>query len=57
MTKKELDEKTQDVINETQEALQTLFNEVNKGQRKQLVKKENIKKLFDRYGVTYETEE
>lgn len=57
MTKTELSNKTQAVKSETQEALQALFNEVNKGQQKQLVKKEKIKKLFDRYNVEYESEE
>lgn len=56
MTKTELSNKTQAVESETQEALQALFNEVNKGQQKQLVKKEKIKKLFDRYNVEYKRE-
>lgn len=38
---------------ETREALQLLFDNVNKGQQKQLVKREEIKALFDRYGVQY----
>ena len=38
---------------ETKEALQMLFDNINKGQQKQLVKREEIKKLFDRYGVSY----
>lgn len=44
---------TQNFKTETREALQTLFNSVNKGQQKQLVKKEEIKKLFDKYNVDY----
>lgn len=39
---------------ETREALQTLYDNVNKGQRKQLVKRPEIKALFDRYGVNYD---
>lgn len=39
---------------ETKEALQLLYDNVNKGQRKQLVKRAEIKALFDRYGVEYE---
>lgn len=39
---------------ETKEALQLLYDNVNKGQRKQLIKKAEIKALFDRYGVEYE---
>lgn len=38
---------------ETKDALQLLFDNVNKGQRKQLVKREEIKALFDLYGVEY----
>ena len=38
---------------ETKEALQLLFDNINKGQQKQIVKREEIKKLFDRYGVEY----
>lgn len=39
---------------ETREALQTLFDNVNKGQKKQLVKIETIKAMFDRFGVNYD---
>ena len=38
---------------ETKDALQLLFDNINKGQQKQLVKREEIKKLFERYGVEY----
>ncbi len=57
MTKIELDEKTQAVIDETKEALQTMYDALNQGQQKKIVKNEKVKTLFDRYGVTYETEE
>lgn len=39
---------------ETRNALQELFDNVNKGQKKQLVKRENIKTLFSLYGVSYD---
>lgn len=39
---------------ETREALQTVYNELNNGQRKKLVKSEKVKALFDRFGVEYE---
>ena len=39
---------------ETKEALQLLFDNINKGQRKQLIKKEEILSLFDTYGVNYD---
>lgn len=38
-------------IAETREALQLLWNNVNKGQRKQILKKPEIAELFERYGV------
>ena len=53
MLKTELKEKTQAVKDETRTALQLLFDNINHGQQKQLVKREEIKALFDRYGVTY----
>ena len=36
---------------ETKEALQTVYDELNNGQQKKLLKNENIKALFDRFGV------
>ncbi len=57
MTTTELDEKTQAVIAETTEALQTVYDALNQGQQKKIVKNEKIKALFDRYGVEYESEE
>lgn len=39
---------------ETRDALQLLFDHVNKGQRKQLIKKEEILHLFKTYGVNYD---
>ena len=54
MNKNELNKATTKFKSETKEALQLLYDNVNKGQRKQLIKKEEIKKLFDKYGVHYE---
>ena len=53
MKKKVLKEKTQEVKSNTKEALQILFDNINKGQQKQLVKMPEIKELFDRYEVEY----
>lgn len=39
--------------NETKEALQTVYNELNQGQQKKLLKSDTVKALFDRYGVEY----
>lgn len=38
---------------ETKDALQLVFDELNNGQQKKIVKNEAVKALFDRYGVTY----
>ncbi len=48
-------EKAASVKNETGAALQLVFDEVPKGQQKQLVKNPAIKEVLDRYGVVYET--
>ena len=57
MTKAELDEKTQAVIDETKEALQTMYDALNQGQQKKIVKNEKVKTLFDRYRAEYESED
>ena len=38
---------------ETKEALQLVFDTLNKGQQKKILKEYAIKTLFDRYGVKY----
>ena len=53
MTKTELAEKTQAVKSETTEALQTMYDALNQGQQKKIVKNEKVKALFERYGVEY----
>lgn len=37
----------------TKEALETVYNTLNQGQQKQLIKDEKVKALFDLYGVEY----
>lgn len=54
MKKNELNKATNKFKSETKEALQLLYDNINKGQQKQIVKREEIKKLFDKYGVEYE---
>ncbi len=54
MKKTELKEKTAAVITETRDALQVMYDALNQGQQKQIVKNEAVKTLFDRYGVKYE---
>ncbi len=51
MKKAELAAKTESCISTTRDALQLLWDNINKGQRKQLYKDEQIKALLDRYGV------
>ena len=53
MKKSELDVKVQTVKSETKEALQTMYDALNQGQQKKIVKNEKVKILFDRYGVEY----
>lgn len=53
MKKKDLFEKTEAVLNETRTALQTIYDALNNGQQKKIVKNEEVKALFDRYGVQY----
>lgn len=36
---------------ETKAALQAVYDELNNGQQKKILKNENIKALFERYGV------
>ena len=47
-------EKAQKVFDETKAALQTVYDSLNHGQKKQLVKVPEVKELFDRYGVQYD---
>lgn len=53
MTKAQLENKTATVIEETKKALQTVYDALNQGQQKKIVKDEAVKTLFDRYGVEY----
>ena len=52
MTKTELTEKTEARVNETHDALQMVYDNLNKGQRQKLLKDEKIKELMERYGVS-----
>ena len=46
-----LKEKVLDYNREVKEALQTVYNVLNQGQRKKLLKSPVVKAMFDRYGV------
>lgn len=38
----------------TRDALQTVYDALNQGQQKKIVKDENVRALFDLYGVNYD---
>lgn len=54
MTKTELARKTEAVVAETREALQTVYDALNRGQKLKILKDDKVKALFDLYGVEYE---
>lgn len=54
MTKAELNTAVADAKAETKSALQTVYDALNRGQQKKLLKDESVKALFDLYGVNYE---
>lgn len=56
MTRTELTERVDALKTETHDALQLVYNGLNKGQRSKLLKDNKIKELFDRYNVDYESE-
>ena len=53
MKKEILKQKTEAVVVEIRTALQTMYDALNHGQQKQIVKNVEVKALFDRYGVSY----
>lgn len=53
MTKKQLLDAVEKAKAETREALQTMYDALNQGQKKKIVKDEAVKVLFDLYGVEY----
>ena len=54
MTKEKLSSAVEAAKTETRDALQTMYDAINNGQQKKIVKDEAVKALFDRYGVSYE---
>ena len=38
---------------EIKSAILTMYNALNQGQKKKIVKNEKVKALFDRYNITY----
>lgn len=53
MTKEELKAAVAAAKAETKTALQTVYDALNQGQRKKIVKDEKVKAQFDLYGVEY----
>ena len=51
MKKITLMKKTEETVSETRTALQTVYEALNQGQQKKLLKNESVSKLFERYGV------
>lgn len=54
MKKHELTKAVEVTKDETRTALQAVFDALNRGQQQKIVKDENVKALFDLYGVEYE---
>lgn len=54
MKKTELNTAVETAKTETRTALQTVYDSLNQGQQKKIVKDEIVKTLFDRYGVVYD---
>ena len=54
MNKRELQEKTDAVVAETRAALQTVYDALNVGQQKKILKDPAVAALFERYGVLEE---
>lgn len=53
MKRQDLFDKVAAVKTETKNALQTMYDALNKGQQNKILKNEEVKALFDRYSVTY----
>ena len=53
MTKSELTAAVEAAKEKTRAALQTVYDALNQGQQKKLLKDEAVKAIFDLYGVEY----
>ena len=51
MTKEVLEKAVANTKNEMKDALQTVYDALNSGQQKKILKDEKVKELFDRYNV------
>lgn len=52
MNRLTLAKKTDEAVSETREALRTVYEALNQGQQKKLLKDEKVAKLFERYEVS-----
>ena len=55
MTSRELMTAVAEAKTETRVALQTVYDALNQGQQKKILKDETVKALFDLYGVDYDS--
>ena len=53
MNKKVLNKATNQCKDEIKNALQTVFDTLNTGQKNKIIKDEEVKRIFDLYGVDY----
>lgn len=44
-------ERAREQVAETREALQAVYNDLNQGQKKKLLRNPSIRAMFERYGV------
>lgn len=51
MNKQTLKRKTDEAISDTRSALRTVYDSLNQGQQKKILKDEKVAKLFERYNV------
>lgn len=51
MTKTNLAQKTDEAMSETRNALRTLYDALNQGQQKKVLRDEEVAELFERYNV------
>lgn len=54
MKKTELESAAEAARSKTRAALQTVYDALNHGQQKKIIKDEKVKALFDLYGVAYD---
>lgn len=44
-------ERAREHVNRTRNALQTVFNELNQGQQKKILRNDTVRQIFELYGV------